>query len=62
MDYSRSLVELKNAVGLLLDGPQNDQTDAMDNVISAYDECNRHLHGLSRALQVLLEPVAQQEA
>jgi hypothetical protein len=31
------LRELAKAVGLLLDGPTDDATDAMDNVISAYD-------------------------
>lgn len=27
-------------VGQLLDGPQSDQTDSMDQLISAYDVCN----------------------
>jgi hypothetical protein len=34
---AEALEELALAVGLLLDGPTDDATDAMDNVISAYD-------------------------
>lgn len=33
------LQALAFAVGALLDGPQSDQTDTMDAVITAYDWC-----------------------
>ncbi len=37
LTYIESLEDLAKAVGLLLDGPTDDATNAMDDVISAYD-------------------------
>lgn len=36
------LVAVVSAVGRLLDGPQDDKSDAMDELISAYDKAVTH--------------------